>query len=286
MMRRLLALALATTWVACASSNQGGEEEDPEVDGAGNVAPGRGEAAPTVRYERTAEGNWIKGEEAYQSEEYLAAQRYFGYIRTKFPYSRYAVKAELRIADCQFGRGRHIEAIDSYQNFVRLHPTHEKVPYALFKVGMAYFEQIPSNFFLLPPAEEKDQGAVKDAARALGDYVSRFPDDENIEEAKKVLADVRGRLMAHERYVADFYKNLERDRAYVGRLEVIRREFADVGLDDELLAEIIEAWVKIGDLDKARDALKEMREKFPQSDEIEDAEAAIGAAPVKTSTTA
>lgn len=286
MIRRLLALALAATWVACASSNQGGEEEDPDLDKNASLNPGRGEAAPTVRYERTAEGNWIKGEEAFQSEEYLGAQRYFGYIRTKFPYSRYAVKAELRIADCQFERGRHIEAIDSYQNFVRLHPTHEKVPYALYKVGMAYFEQIPSNFFLLPPAEEKDQGAVKDAARALGDYVSRFPDDENHADAKKVLDDVRRRLMAHERYVADFYKNLERDRAYVGRLEVIRKEFADVGLDDELLAEIVTVWVRVGELDKARDALKEMREKFPKSEEIEDAEAAIGAAPVKTSTAA
>ncbi|MEQ8280885.1 MAG: outer membrane protein assembly factor BamD [Deltaproteobacteria bacterium] len=282
--RRLWAGLLALTLAACASSNQGGEEE-PEVDNA-SYAPGRGEAAPTVRYERTAEGNWIKGEDAFQREEYLGAQRYFGYIRTKFPYSRYAVKSELRIADCQFQRGRHIEAIDSYQNFVRLHPTHEKVPYALYKVGMAYFEQIPSNFFLLPPAHEKDQSAVRDAARALGDYVSRFPDDENITEAKKVLDDVRRRLMAHERYVADFYKNLERDRAYVGRLEVIRREFEDVGLDDELLAEIVEAWVKLGELEKARSALKQMREKFPQSDELEDAESAIDSAPVKTSTSA
>lgn len=284
-MDRRLWAGLLVVSLACASSNQGGEDDVEETDSTA-YAPGRGEAAPTVRYERTAEGNWIKGEEAFQSEEYLGAQRYFGYIRTKFPYSRYAVKAELRIADCQYQRGRHVEAIDSYQNFVRLHPTHEKVPYALYKVGMAYFEQIPSNFFLLPPAYEKDQSAVKDAARALGDYVSRFPDDENITEAKKVLDDVRRRLMAHERYVADFYLNLERYRAYVGRLEVIRTEFADVGLDDELLLEIVEAWVKIGDLDKARDALKQMREKFPESDEIEDAAEAIDQAPVKTSTAA
>lgn len=281
--RRLWAGLLALTWVACASSNQGGEDDDVNDPSA---APGRGEAAPTVRYERTAEANWIKGEDAFQNDEFLAAQRYFGYIRTKFPYSRYAVKSELRIADCQYGRGRHIEAIDSYQNFVRLHPTHEKVPYALYKVGMAYFEQIPSNFFMLPPAHEKDQSAVRDAARALGDYVSRFPKDENIEEASKVLGDVRRRLMAHERYVADFYKNLERDRAYAGRLEVIRRDFEDVGLDDELLAELVEVWVRVGELDKARDALKQMREKFPESDEIEDAESLIGAAPVKTSTAA
>ena len=114
------------------------------------------------------------------------------------------MQSEVRIADCQFERGRYVESIDSYQNFVRLHPTHEKVPYALYRVGMAYHEQIPSNFFLLPPSHEKDQGAVRDAARARGDYVSRFPEDEHAEDAKKMLKDARERLMAHERYVADF----------------------------------------------------------------------------------
>lgn len=297
MIRRVTALLGLGLLVSCASTQEGGDDSDtgasPAEDNAQDLidqnsamAPGRGEAVPTVRYERTAEANWIKGEEAFAAEEYLAAQRYFGYIRTKFPYSRYAVRSELRVADCQFGRGRFIEAIDSFQNFVRLHPTHEKVPYALYKVGLGYFEQIPSDWFMLPPSEEKDQAAVRDAARALGDYVSRFPDDENIPHAKEVLSEVRGRLMAHERYVADFYKNLEKDRAYVGRLEVIRTRFADVGLDDELLVEIIEVYARLGERAKANDALSELEKKFPSSDELGYAKSLVSGIATTTSTAA
>ena len=72
----------------------------------------------------------------------------------------------------------------------------------------------------------------------------------------------------------------------MGRLETIRNDFADGGLTDELLAEIVEAWVKVGEIDKAKEALAELREKFPKSDEVEDAEEAIGSAKVTTSTAA
>ena len=252
----------------------GGSDEEEDLEGTDDilVATGRNEALPSVSYGQTAQDNWDKGERAFNEEEYLAAQRYYTYIRSKFPYSRFAVLADLRIADCQFARERYIESIDSYQNFVRLHPTHPKVGYARFKTGMAYYEQIPGDWFLLPPSHEKDQAAVKDAERALREYVERYPTDENIEEATKVLREVRSRLMAHERYAADFYDNLDKDRAYVGRLEIIRRDFADVGLTDELLLEIAEVYARLGDLDKAKTAVAEMREKFPASDLIAEAQ--------------
>lgn len=275
--RAAFALASVLAFAACATTGDGGAPDAPEdeLDEAPAATPGRGEVAPTVTYAPTAEGNFVEGEKAYEDGEYLAAQRYFGYIRSKFPYSRYAVLAELRIADCQFERKRFLEAIDSYNNFVRLHPTHPKAPYARFRIGKSYFSQIPSNFFLLPPAYEKDQSAVRDAEKALKAYVDQDPEGEFVKEATEILSDVRSRLMAHERYVADFYRKLDRDRAYVGRLEVIRRDFADVGLDAELLLEISEVWARLGEAEKVRAAVAELVEKFPRSEERGEAEALL-----------
>lgn len=275
----LLGLVLALAAGCASSTSDGADDEAAPADEMPSLQPGRGEVAPSVRYAPTAEGNYLEGEKAFEDEQYLAAQRYFGYIRSKFPYSRYAVLAELRIADCQYERKRYLEAIDSYQNFLRLHPTHPKAAYARFRVGKSYFEQIPSNFFLLPPAHEKDQSAVMDAEKALRAYVEAHPDGENVKEASEILAEVRKRLMAHERYVADFYKNLDRDRAYVGRLEVIRKEFSDVGLTDELLLEITEAWAALGEASKARSAYEQLEKTFPESDALEDAKEAIAGLP-------
>jgi outer membrane protein assembly factor BamD len=285
-MRAFTPLFLALAF-GCATFGGGGDDDDLESTDDGLVTPGRNESLPSVTFGQTAQEDWDRGEKAFSDEEFLAAQRYYAHIRSKYPYSRFAVLADLRIGDCEYEREQYIQAIDTYQNFVRLHPTHPKVGYARYKTGMAYYEQIPGDWFLLPPSHEKDQAAVRDAERALREYVERYPSDENIPQATEVLKEVRGRLMAHERYAADFYKNLDKDRAYVGRLEVIRKDFADVGLTDELLYEITETYARLGELDKAKTALAELREKFPRSDLITDAQESIASSNgTKTSTIA
>jgi outer membrane protein assembly factor BamD len=281
------ALLVASLAGACAGGGGGGgkrksSSEDQnkrdveEYDRIGFGQPGRGETAPSVSYAQSAEENWKLGEDAFKDEDYLAAQRYFSFVKSKFPYSQFTAAAELRIGDCQFARSRYIEAIDTFQNFVRLHPTHERVPYAIFKTGMSYYQQIPSDWFLLPPSEEKEQTAVRDAERVLKDYVERFPADANFAEGKKTLIEVRHKLMAHERYVAEFYHKIGRDRAYVGRLQVIRRNFPDVGLSDELLFEIATVYTRLGQMDDARDAVKELEQKYPASPKLPQARAMVG----------
>jgi outer membrane protein assembly factor BamD len=252
------------------------DKDMEDYDRVGFGQPGRGESAPSVTYGKTADENWKLGEDAFKDEDYLAAQRYYSYIKSKFPYSQFTAQAELRIGDCQFARNRYIEAIDTFQNFVRLHPTHEKVPYALFRTGMCYYHQIPSDWFMLPPSEEKEQTAVRDSERVLKDYCERFPKDSNFAEAKKMLLDVRRKLLAHERYVANFYRGIGKDRAYVGRLQVIRKNFQDVGLDAELLLEIATVYARLGQMDDAKDAVKEMEQKFPGSPKLPTARALVG----------
>ncbi|MEM7679117.1 MAG: outer membrane protein assembly factor BamD, partial [Myxococcota bacterium] len=190
--RRIPVAVLIAVMAGCAGSNSA-VPDDPAEDqsGGGPLAGGgglnRGELPVQVRYQRTAEGNWLKAEEAYEDDQFLAAQRYYQYIRTKFPYSRYAALSEVRIGDCQYERKRYLEAIDTYQSFVRTHPTHKEVPYAMYRVGTGYYEQIPGDFFMLPPSHEKDQTAVRDAERKLSEYVRRFPKDENTSKAQEKL---------------------------------------------------------------------------------------------------
>ena len=271
-------LAVMALAVGGCASDRNRPDDPAEDQSLGSSVGGlnRGELPVAVRFQRTAEGNWVRGNDAFDDDEFLAAQQYFQYIRTKFPYSRYAAMSAVRIADCQYARKRYLEAIDSYQSFVRTHPTHKQVPYALYQVGLGYYEQIPGDFFMLPPSHEKDQAAIRDAERKLAEYVRRFPKDENAGPAQKKLDEVRKRMMAHERYVADFYDNLDRDRAYVGRLEVIRRDYADVGLSDELLLEITQVWTRVGEVEKAKSAADQLAKTFPASPLLKEALALVG----------
>lgn len=242
--------------------------EDDQAFQAPALNPDRGESVPRVRFAATPEDNWTLAERAFEKKKWLAAQQYYAFIRAKFPYTHYAASADLRIADCQFEREHYIEAIDSYQNFIRLHPTHEDVPFAAFRTGIAYAEQIPRGWFLIPPAYEKDQTAIQDAARALSEYLRRYPDHDKVEEAKEVYADVRERLVKHERAVADFYRRTGHERSYAVRLEVIRRNFGDVGLTPALLLEIARVRADLGQVEAARGAFEEMAREFPEAKQL------------------
>ncbi|MBI2373906.1 MAG: outer membrane protein assembly factor BamD [Deltaproteobacteria bacterium] len=255
--------------------------EDDLMDDEPPAERNPGETSVSVRYAETADENWKRGEEEFADEDFLAAQKYFSYVKTKFPYSKHAVLADLRVADCMFARQRFVESIDAYQNFVRLHPAHEKVPYAMLRAGMAFYEQIPGDWFIIPPSYEKDQTSVRDAERALAAYVERFPNDAGHAEGKKLLEETRRRLVRHERYAADFYRHRDRPRAWAGRLEVIRKTYGDVALDPQLLAELVEAWSAANEPKKAQSAARELAERFPNAPE----RAKVRALLSKTSTT-
>src|SRR5947208_14117858 len=103
------------------------------------------EESKPVTYSLTAKQNYEKGLAELKDENYPEAQKYFQFVKQKYPFSKFAVLAELAIADTQFARGNYTEAVDSYKAFIRLHPTHEKVEngYAAYRVGQCYFKDMP-----------------------------------------------------------------------------------------------------------------------------------------------
>ena len=64
----------------------------------------------------------------------------------------------------------------------------------------------PSDFVLFPPAGgEGPEGGARLAVERLQAFVKDRPDSKQRPEAEKLLLAARGRLAAHEWYVADFY---------------------------------------------------------------------------------
>jgi outer membrane protein assembly factor BamD len=207
-----------------------------------------------VTYSLTAKQNYDKGLGELKGENYQEASRYFSFVRQKFPFSKYAVLAELALADTQFERGNYQEAIDAYKNFVRLHPTHEKVEdgYVAFRICQCYVREMPDDFFLVPPAYEKDQTAVHDALRELNDFVDKYPDSTYMKQAQEDRREVLRRLIEHEVYVARFYLDRDSPQAAILRLEGALRRYPESGREAELLLALGETHLQMGQAEKAK----------------------------------
>ena len=133
-----------------------------------------------------------------ESDHYLIAIDKLRVIKNKFPYSKHAIDAQLRIADVFFLQESYAEAAGSYESFRDLHPKHEKAGYALFRAGKSYYHDIPSTI-------SRDLTPAKKALETYRDFLNRYSHAPETIEAQKDSAEIRGLLADKELQIAEFY---------------------------------------------------------------------------------
>jgi len=139
-----------------------------------------------------------EAEEEVGSNHYQIAIDKFRVIKNKFPYSKYGIDAELRIADVYFLEESFPEAAMSYESFEELHPKHEKVAYAMFRTGKSYFNDMPTEV-------ARDLSSAQKALEAYRNFLIKFPKDTHTTEAETDIEAIRNLLAKKELYVGDFY---------------------------------------------------------------------------------
>lgn len=219
-----------------------------------------------VLFAKTAKENYERGIRAMKGDSHLDAAKYFNYIKQNFPTSRWVPWAELGLADAAFGRESYIEAIDDFQAFERSHPKHPRVldGYCSYKIGEAYYKQIPSDWFLVPPSFEKDQGPVHDAKRELQAFLDRYGNSQYADKARKLFAEALQRLADNELYIARFYLGRNRPKAATWRLEYVVNEYPGARREAEVLLLLGQVLLKQENPQDARDAFRRLIIEHPK----------------------
>ncbi len=208
-------------------------------------------------YSRSAELLFLEAMDDFDDRDCVSAEPKFQDVRRKFPYSRYAVDASLRIADCQFIQDNHAAAAISYEQFITMHPTHEQADYAAFRRGECFVKQIPSNIFILPASHERDQSAARDARYALSQFIAKYPKSKWQDKASRLLSRVVDALVKHELYVAEFYLDRGDRLAAAVRLEKVRENFKESSIVPDAMFLQAMTYLK---LDRNQDAVKVLEE--------------------------
>jgi len=211
----------------------------------------------------TAEENYQAGEELLKDGSYPEATKFFEYVRTKFPFSKFAALADLRLADAKFAQGQYADAAAAYAQFAQLHPSHEELDYAEFRVGESYLKDAPSDWVLFPPSYEKDLRQVKKAADAFQAFLKKYPDSKRVPDAKKLLAQAEGRLAAHEWYVAEYYYRHHHWAGAAGRYETLVDKYPGSRHEPEALLKMAHSYLAIDEKFRARTALQKLIVQHP-----------------------
>jgi outer membrane protein assembly factor BamD len=208
--------------------------------GCGMVEGWWGAGSDSEAFDTPAQVLANEAELAYKDGNYDEAAELYQQLKDRYPYSRYALLADLRVGDAYFKAERYEEAVLAYDDFIRLHPKNEAVPYAIYQMGMVYHEQ------MLIPARDPtySQKAVEQFQR----LIRQHPQSEWAVKAKPRLQEALTRLAAHDMFVGRFYLNSERYRAAMGRFKRVLTQYPDVGFYGEALKLIKECQVQIAKL--------------------------------------
>lgn len=179
-------------------------------------------------------------------------------LRNTYPFSRYAVEAELKIADALFKKREYGDAADSYRTFAKLHPKHEMVDYAAFRVGLSLFLEAPK-------AVDRDQASTEKALGEFRSFIQQYPDSKYSDEAAKKIGEGRDRLAAKELYVGNYYLKHHKWTAAHGRLQNTIDRYPDSPSAVEAQYRLAFDLWKLHKNDKAREILEAFVEKHPDT---------------------
>lgn len=214
----------------------------------------------------TPEGAFKSAEEFEKDERYEESVVKYTDVKNKFPYSRFAILAEMKIADVQFKRESYIEAQYAYQTFKELHPKHPQIDYVTYRLGLSFFNQLPSSI-------DRDLSLADKAILYFDEVITSYPGSQYAKEARGKKIDALKMLAGKEIYIANFYFRKKQYESALGRYEAVIRNFANVeGFAATALIGAARAAKETGDRDKVSRFVKTLRAKFPQSDEASKAQ--------------
>jgi len=208
----------------------------------------------------TPDGAFKQAEELEKDERYEEAVAKFIDVKNKFPYSKLAPQAELKIADIQFKRESYIEAQAAYQLFKEFHPKHPQSDYVTFRLAMSYFNQLPSSI-------DRDLSVADKAILYFDEVIRSFAASPHVEESKKRRSETLTMLAKKELYVANFYAKREKFDSALSRYETVLKLYPNLGLEPEALFGAARCAQKAGEKDRAAQYLKSLHSQFPNSDQ-------------------
>jgi outer membrane protein assembly factor BamD len=107
------------------------------------------------------------GLDALHDRRFATAITQFDLVQQNYPYSTWAVNAQLMEGYTFYLQNKYTDAIGTLDRFIQLHPTHRDVAYAYYLRALCFYEQIADI--------ERDQQGTQQAMTALQEVVNRFP---------------------------------------------------------------------------------------------------------------
>ena len=204
-----------------------------------------------------AEISYLKAKKYLDSKNYSQAAEEFEKIDDDFPFSKWAAKGQTMAVYARYKDKDYPKVFAVIDDFLRLNPNSEYVPYMIYMKGLSYYNQIPDI--------ERAQDDTRQASYAFRELIARFSSGEYASDASERLEFIdehlAGAKMSTGRYQI-------RTGNYIGAIgnfsEVISR-YRQTNQVPEAYFRLNEIYHKIGIKEEAIKAANQLESRFAQN---------------------
>ena len=242
----LFFLLLTYSWLqGCAANN--GESDDPTV-------------GMTVAQIYEEASNNLK------SGNYESAIQLYERLEARFPYGKYAERAQIEIAYAYHKDGEPESAILAADRFIKLHPNHANVDYAYYLRGLAAYdlsESFLQALFDVDPTQH-DPRSARRAFEYFAELIKKYPKSQYSKDALERMALIRNNLARYEVHVASFYMHRGAYLAAANRGKYVVENYQRTPAVADALGIMYQAYKKMGMNDLATDTKKVLQMNYPE----------------------
>lgn len=190
-----------------------------------------------------------------EAKNYKTAASMFDDVDRLYPYSKWAVKAQVMSAYAYYEAGQYDDAIVAANRFIQLHPGNEDAAYAYYLRAVSYYEQISD--------VARDQKITMLALEALDQLVARFPNSDYAKDAKLKADLARDHLAGKEMNIGRYYLRQGQYAAAINRFQNVVANHQTTSHVPEALHRLVETYVSLGLIDEAKKTAAILGHNYP-----------------------
>jgi len=217
----------------------------------------------------TAEQFYQAAKEQLDDHNWEQAIKLYEQLESRFPYGRFAQQAQLEVAYAYYKGGDPSQVVSACEKFVKLHPNHPNVDYALYLKALANFKEDlgPMGNLVKQDLADRDPKAARESFEAFKELVTRFPDSRYTPDSRQRMAYLIEALARHEVKVARYYLERGAYLAAANRAQDVIVHFPHSPSRRDALDVMIDAYDRMG-LKELRDDTKRVLAKNYPADPL------------------
>lgn len=193
----------------------------------------------------------------YEKKDYKKSIEYFQAVERQYPYDQWTIRAQLMIGYLQYLKREYLDAINSFKLFIELNPYHPEVPYALYMLGMSYYQQLS--------IIQRDQSAAKDGLEYFEMIRTRYSNSLYAVDAQDKIKIIHDHLAGKHVDVARFYLSNRSYDAAVSRLLEAITIFPNAAHTPEAKWRLVEAYDHLGLKAQAKEMAQNLIKNHPRT---------------------